>query len=338
MSRRGESGYALILTVFVVALLSMVLLTVARVQGDLSPSLRRARVETESEALAHSVLARAAFQLLTEPIGPRSLVVGGPRDQGAATGAPAMGGASELRLDGRYYAVGEGAFVAVQDENGLLNLNGGDGVAIAALLERTGVEQRRARAMAAALGDYVDADDLTRAGGAEADAYRRQGAPLLLNHVLTTMWGALDVMGWSEGAPARFWNNVTVLEPGTPINVNTAPFDVLAAALGEDRRAHTVITQRERSEMRTIEDVVGLTGARTDADGATLAADPGHSFRVRILMGAPLQGIEGRLVLNEPGAERPYAWQGEQDLVVEASAATQLARAEPVPASASLTP
>lgn len=300
-------GYALILAAVVVALLSLVLLAVSRVQGDLKPGLRAAREEGLRELVVHSATSRLAFLLLTEPIGPRSILVGGPRAQGAASAASH---AAEVRLDGRFYAlrsVSAGALASVQDENGLLNLNAGDDAALSRLLASVGVSD--ADRLASVLGDYVDGDDLARARGAEADAYRRARLPQPPNLALSTRWSALDALGWSDLARrGEFWANVSAAPQGVQLNLNTAPLEVLEAVLGDARKARTVLARREQGELRGRQDIEALTGINTRADGMVLASRPGAVFRVAIAFSDSSRVYESQLKLAEPGSARPIFW------------------------------
>lgn len=343
MSARGraERGYSLFLAAVVVALLALVLLSLARVQADLSPSLRSLRADAERERRAHSLLMRTTFLMLSEPIGPRSLIVGGPRDfEAAAMPMSRRQSFRELRLDGRFYAAGDGAFVSVQDENGLLNLNAGDEAALANLLVLAGASQRPAQHLAAALTDYVDHDDLVRPGGGEADAYRRARLPGPANQVFSTRWGAWDALGWRDGGAAfePLWDNVTALPAGAAVNLNTAPSPVLEALLGDARRAAAVVEQREHAELRTQEDVEALTGVRTRAAGAGFATEPGAVFRVRVAFGRAGRGqgqaYESQLVLAEQGAERPFFWRAAGRITV--SDGRQFEQVESLPRSVAL--
>lgn len=314
--RSHARGYALILAAVVVALLALVLLAVARVQGDMSPGLRALRRDVEREITTHSVVARVGYLLLTEPIGPRSVVVGGPRELGAASSA-GMRNARELRLDGRFYAVGGfesgsgDAFVSVQDEAGLLSLNAGDSAAFGALLGQAGVAN--ARVLAGALVDYTDEDDLTGPYGAEEDAYRRLRLPPPLNQALTNRWRAFEALGWREAVNdedhvAGFWANVSAAPRGAALNVNTAPVAVLVAALGDERAARALVARRSQAELRTREEVEGLTGVNTRADGVVLATQVGAAFRVSVAFSGGRRAYESQLVLAEPGAARPMFW------------------------------
>jgi hypothetical protein len=118
---------------------AVVLLAVDAASGT-SASVRRALERFDEETALASLESDAAFLLLTEPIGPRSILVGG--DIGSEAIAPdgslaaraASGKAIfEVRLDGRPYER-EGRRLCIQDEAGLLNLNTQDEGALARLI------------------------------------------------------------------------------------------------------------------------------------------------------------------------------------------------------------
>jgi hypothetical protein len=224
----------------VIASISLALIVAARVQMDASPNLQTLRQDVDQETAARTVGAHLAFLLLSEPIGPRSIVVGGSREPGALTPTQnaklhsATGGRSqEVRLDGRYYRMAvDGAaplqaFVSLQDEAGLFNFNSGDDTALSTLLTLLGVPAREGRSLAAILNDYVDEDDLKRAGGAERDDYSRLGSPPPGNHALTSRFEAMNALGWtsslSEAQRSELWRYVSVAPVGRGVNVNPAP-------------------------------------------------------------------------------------------------------------------
>lgn len=311
----GSGGYILPLVAVVVALLSLVLLTVARVQSDLSPALRLQAADGERARVVHSVAARIAFLLLTEPLGPRSLRIGAGSESGAgqASARSAAGvGLRELRLDGRSYVAGEGAIVSVQDEAGLFNLNSGDETMLAALLRQSGVGARASSRLAAALADYVDADDLSRANGAEEAEYRRAGLRTPPNRNMVNRWSARAALGWSEELPDSdaLWRFTMVADGASPLNINTAPAPVLRAALGDGRQAETFLREREQGAMSAINQGEALAGTRAGAAGVELAAEPGAAFRLVVAFdaGASRREIESQVLLAEAEAERPYYW------------------------------
>lgn len=317
-ARAHSGGYVMLLVAAVIALLAFVLLEAARAQSDLSLALRAQLADVERERTAQSLAGRVGFVLLTEPIGPRSVVVGGVREGGQADDGlmnAAGGRVRELRLDGRYYVASgrNGVLVSVQDESGLLDMNAGDDAALAALLEQAGASAASARRLAAAVGDYVDGDDLARLDGAESDAYRRARLPEPPNRNMVNRWSAQGAFGW-EGAlspeqRSEIWRNTGAAPSPAPLNVNTAPFAVLQAVLGDARMARAVAARRERQELRSLNDVEALTGANTRASGVVLAAQPGSAFRLVVAFEA--QGaarLESQLVLAGAEADRPIYW------------------------------
>jgi Type II secretion system (T2SS), protein K len=331
---RHSSGYVLLLAVLVVALLSLVLLTVARAQSGLSPALRQQSEEAERARAAHGLAARVAFLLLTEPIGPRSILVGGQAGETMAMeGTRSASGARlrELYLDGRSYALGE-ALVSLQDESGLLNLNSQDEAALAGLLREVGVRGAQAARLAAALSDYVDEDDLTRPGGAEGEVYRRAARGGPPNQAIASRWAALGVLGWEdldEDARDALWR-LTSTAPATGLNLNTAPAPVLRAVLGE--RAETLLGQIRQGPLQSVE---ALTGARTDAAGVVLAVQPGRVFRLVVAFAEAVgsREVESQLLLAAPGADRPFYW---REARPERARGARMDAAEPLPQSAAL--
>jgi hypothetical protein len=224
--------------------------------------------------------------------------------------------ALELWLDGRFYVAAPGAFVSVQDENGLLSLNSLEDAPLAALLEQTGVHRGEASRMAAALGDYIDADDLVRPDGAERRAYRRADLPDPANRSLSERWQALDVLGWrtpfDDTTADALWNLVSARNADANVNLNTAPRMVLAALLGQEQAADAIISRRESAELRSADEVTGLTSRNSRVAGVTFTTQPGAAFRIVIAFGetagAAREAYESQLVLAEPDAERPFYW------------------------------
>lgn len=318
---KHSGGYAMFLVAVVVALLALVLLTSARVQGDIRPNLRRLRDEVSMELEARTALARAEYLLLSEPIGPRSLLLGGARDAGAAS-MPMIARARsatnarirEIHLDGAAYRTG-GLTISLQDEAGLYNLNAGDDLTLRDLWTEHGAGGALARNLASALNDYVDEDGLSRDGGGETDAYQRAGAPPPLNAALTNRWGAQNALGWraamENGAFSSIWDDVSARGSQREININTAPRAVLAAILRDARLVQAVLARRAQAPITGAEELEGLIGMRPSADGVVLAAKAGTSFRVR-LRSETGRVIEGELTLAAAEADRPFYWREER--------------------------
>ena len=302
--RNGERGYALILAIFAVALLALTVLASARALGDVTTSTARLMESRDELIAAESLMSRTAFLVLTEEIGARDLVINNARWDGQS-----------MRLDGAWYLVGgSSASLSLQDEAGLFNLNSPDQQALGLLLERGG--RRDGAALAAALMDYADADDLTRDRGAEAREYARAGLQPPADRPLASRWEALEVLGWRGLERNAVWNWFSAGSDEVALNINTAPEPVLEAALGDRRRAEMIIRQREASPLTDVAQVEALTGGTARANGVPFAVSPGRSFRVQAVFGSrrARHGVERRLVLGGAEAARPFTWAEEREV------------------------
>ncbi len=316
---RSSGGYVLLLVLMVLTIMSVVLLSAVGAQAQLSPALRRQQSEASHARFAHSLAAQTAFLLMTEPIGPRSINVGGDR-AGVANAVMRRGrgsAARELRLDGRFYEAwrqdGLLVLTALQDENGLLDLNSGDDRSLSALLTEAGVAAPLAVRLAASLGDFVDADEFTRLHGAEGEVYRRSGMAAPLNQSLPNRWSALSAFGWGDSIDQtqreRIWRWSNAARGGAGVNINTAPVEVLTAVLGDRQRAAALVRQREQSGREGVSEAVD--GVNTSAGGVVLAGQPGTTFRLIvgfIERDRVRREIESQLVLAGAEAERPFYW------------------------------
>jgi general secretion pathway protein K len=124
------------------------------------------------------------------------------------------------------------------DAQGLLNVNN-------AALAGTQGDEERARfsrlfarvgvpaAAVDALADWTDADNQARGNGAEDAWYARLPTPYLTaNAPLVRVAEIAAVRYFDDPTLARALPFITALPAGTALNVNTAPVQVLAAALG----------------------------------------------------------------------------------------------------------
>lgn len=87
----------------------------------------------------------------------------------------------------------------------------------------------------ASIIDWIDVDDIAQDGGAEDLWYMNQpDASLAANAPAVRIEELASIRGMTPPAMARMIRFVTALPPGTPLNVNTAAPEVLAASLDID--------------------------------------------------------------------------------------------------------
>jgi len=129
---------------------------------------------------------------------------------------------------------------SVSDQQGLFNLNslvrGGRTSAIDLAVFRKLLELLQLSPdLADAVVDWVDPDvEVTYPGGAEDMDYLGLEPPYrAANRVLTTVDGLARVKGFDADTLERLRPFVTALPQPTPVNVNTAPAEVLAAAIAD---------------------------------------------------------------------------------------------------------
>jgi general secretion pathway protein K len=109
-----------------------------------------------------------------------------------------------------------------------------------------------------AIGDWVDADDQTTEGGGAEDAYYlAQSTPgLAANAPIRRVAELLSVRGADPDLVTRMRPFVEALDAPTAINVNTAPAEVLVAAIGglDTAGAATLVASRTQSPFGSIAD------------------------------------------------------------------------------------
>lgn len=113
-------------------------------------------------------------------------------------------------------------------------------------------------ALAGALADWLDADNLPQPqGGAEDDAYRALAAPYLAaNRPLADVAELALVRGFDDRVRARLRPFVTALPRFTAVNANTAPPEVLAAMVDQLSldAARAIVAQRARAYFLNVGD------------------------------------------------------------------------------------
>jgi type II secretion system (T2SS) protein K len=323
--RPGSEGYVLFLVAVIVAVLSLLAVMATRVQTQMSLEVRSLRAQVLLKTAAQSAAQRLAFLLATQPLGERAMLIGADPDAtttpDATMPARSVSGRRivELFVDGRPYqwrAPGaNGSYlVTVQDEAGLLDLNGGDEVGLQNLLRALGVSNGPAISLGASLSDYVDADDLRRPGGAERNDYARVGLAAPPNGPLDSVENALAALGWRETLTPSLrqavFANAAARASTSGLNVNTAPLYVLEAAYNlNERTARSIINRRRDAPFRSADEVRAFTGETPRAEAPQPTTMPGNAFRIVVTPtsgpGAVGYAYEMEVMLGGAQSDRP---------------------------------
>ncbi|MBA2563948.1 MAG: general secretion pathway protein GspK [Gemmatimonadetes bacterium] len=272
----GRRGVALLLALWVLVLLSFVgLETSVFSRADLG-SARYLKERTQTYYLARGGVERGLGLLaeynLRYPTNPNlARRMGGETASGPQP--PLLTWLEDRGID--RVPLGEGRYtLRFEDLSGRVNVNRTDQQLLANLAQLTGVERARAQAVADAILDWIDADDLHRGRGAERRWYERRGlppprnAPALTISELLLVNGVTDEILYGGGRYKGLARFLTTQGTGK-INANTAPPEVLSAIPGMDRSTVTrIVRERERRHLRSLNEVLG--------DGAEerLAASP----------------------------------------------------------------
>ena len=206
---RRQRGVALVIVLWAVALMTVLLGSFALIARTENMESRHVFDTVTARYDAEAGLERAVYELRNVD----------PSQRWVADGRP-------------YEFDFEGAHVSVEltDETGKIDLNTADPVMLTSLFVSVGVDLNRAQALADAIEDWRDPDDLPREQGAEANQYRAAG----LNYVprnapFQTVSEVQQVYGMDYELYGKIEPAVTIYSSsGTP-NPAYAPIEALRA-------------------------------------------------------------------------------------------------------------
>jgi general secretion pathway protein K len=154
----------------------------------------------------------------------------------------------------------------ITDAQGRLNVNnltlgGSAATAAQAALQRLFAELGVPNALLNAISDWVDADNQTTPNGGAEDAYYLGHDPpgLAANAPIRRVPELLAVRGADPTLIARLTPFVDALDAPTPVNVNTAPAEVLIAAIGglDAAGAAALVSSRATAPFTSLSDFRG---------------------------------------------------------------------------------
>jgi DNA uptake protein ComE-like DNA-binding protein len=193
-------------------------------------------------------------------------------------------GEATIYLDNRaYHGLGD-TLLRVQDDRGLLNLNGYEDDRLNRLLGILGIAADQRAHLIDTLRDYTDEDDLHRLNGAEKEDYLALNLPPPPNRNLTTPWEANGIIGW-RGEP-KFWQNsrlveLTTTSTATGLNPNTAPAEILATLPGvTEDIAQRIIARRQLLPITNLRQLAEITGLPTQPVEEIIAMLPSNAMRI----------------------------------------------------------
>jgi type II secretory pathway component PulK len=336
VKRTDQDGFALVTTLWFVALLALVAVIV---EGWVSTSLDRA-LALKARAAAHveltSVGNSLAFVMLNGGLSPRGLELVPPPVPAAGSAQPATSGAALMpdtpfiALDGRPYRIGN-VVVRLQDEGGLYDLSHPNRQTLNRLLKSYGTPDTDN--LYAALLDYLGKSPDLRADPARDSEYSSAGLPPPRRAPLLTPWELSRVLGWQRISPLRSGpdplSQMVTIGPIGGLNLNTAPARVLTAITGMDEEAAArLVAERVGHPITNALDIAS-TLEQPPSEDQPLFVMPSNIIRLTAtVVGDPL--LHSMAIRLTPSGPAPYRI----DFVVDLpqNAATRgPARAEPLP-------
>ncbi|EXJ17109.1 type II secretion system minor pseudopilin [Imhoffiella purpurea] len=281
-----QSGIALVLVMWVLTLLTVMALGMTATQRTETSLTDNAISTARFHALADAAIAYTALSFMSEPQDSEtdgeqeSPTVWLPND------VPRM-----------WSFAGENLIIRVSNESSRINLNQAQPDELRTLLGLLGVGAEEGDAIAAAIADWRDEDDLVQLDGAEDDDYMAEGRSLGAKDAFFDSVEELhQVMGMTGEIYRRLAPLVTVYTSGGSVDEDFAAPEVLATL--RDLSLEEAIEEVEKRDLPT---VPGAEAPKTRNRGGPL-------YRVRIeenSAGRPGRTMEALFELT-PGQKPPY--------------------------------
>ena len=280
---RDERGFALLAVILVMTLLAVVVTEFAFSMRLEASMVRAYRDGVLARNLAEAGVQQAIREILSDTN------VHGLDESGQVTFYTVPAGSTALKqlpsLERTQVPLGSGAFsYRISDEEGRLNVNGGVADRMQRLLTAIGVDKIERDSIVDAIEDWRDANDTTRANGAESDDYLKLPVPYRARNgnfqdtdeLLQVKGITPEIYFGHEDKPALA-DAVTARSRGT-VNINTAPAPVLSALGLADAQITDIVQARTNNPFPTVQSLgrfnvagarltVGSTTFRIDAEG-----------------------------------------------------------------------
>jgi general secretion pathway protein K len=287
IARARQQGVALILVLWVIALMSVLLGSFALIARTENLESRHMLDSTTARYAAEAGLERAVYELRNPD--PLTRWVG----------------------DGRPYEFAfDTALVHVEltDESGKIDINSAGDTLLQSLFVSIGASTDQATALSDAIQDWRDPDDVARPHGAEAAEYKAAGLSYVpRNAPFQTISEVQQVFGMNYELYARIEPAITIYAGGNSPNAAYAPLEALLALPGmTPDLAQQLIQSRQQ-----IQPGQGAAAALTLPDGTPIVANGGGNTytvksRARLANGASTV-LDASIRLGGVGAAgRPY--------------------------------
>ncbi len=244
-ARSDQKGIALVVVLWVLALLSVIALEFAYAMRTEVDIWNNHKDDLKGYFLARAGVDRAVLEIMRY-----NQFRGLPQEERKNELWRPDGSAHEVTLD-------EGGFkVAIEDEGGKLNVNYASEQTLRSPLEGLEIPEEQASVIADSILDWRDTDDLHRLNGAEKEYYNALAEPYdCKDGNFDSVEELTLVRGVTRDIYAKLAGKVTVYPQGTgqasggAININTASPAVLKAVFMDDTLVNDIIDKRKEKEI-----------------------------------------------------------------------------------------
>lgn len=305
---KNESGFALILTLVVTALMVAVVVEMIH-QVYVDTSLSRGFRDGQQASILAESGATGAAKLLQLGLSGRSY-----------TSLSDMW-ATPLKLEDEAGSLE----ITISEESGKININGlvqpnGEYEPFTlAALKRLGVRFKLSEEIWGATADWLDSDDLTRSGGAETPYYRTlKPAYSSRNGKLPSLTELSLIKGIAPDLPGKLRPYLTTFsdQAGSPlstVNINTASKEILAALDDriDDRLAERILEERRLQPFKSTGELSRVPGMDMIATGlGGKISVKGNLFKITSVARVKESGKTVEVVVRVSGAATDVlSWQ-----------------------------
>ena len=238
---RSSSGFILPLTLWIVAIMGLVVATMNMWVQTAVANARSLREKTDAQLATADIRNELLYALAIRPKSARGLEVGTglpviDRTDFMAALSTNIVSSRAIAFDHQPYVVESNRdyVIAIQDGRGLFQMNFNNQVSLRRFLGAMNLPEAERNRLTDTLLDYTDEDSYTRLAGAEALDYQRAGLPAPPNEPLLTPYEAKRILGWTEGKilwEADMQSPLLTTCEIAGFNPNTAPVPVLMAQM-----------------------------------------------------------------------------------------------------------
>jgi general secretion pathway protein K len=278
MAIKEQNGIALLLVIWILAILMVVVLSVSYMTKIESSSTVAFKEGVEEKFIAEAGIERAAEEIMY-----RKINLGAPLEEGKDTNVWKTDGTPNI-----FSIENDMCLVRITDESGKIDINKVPDIIIKGLLKNLGVKDEDVDVIGDSIADWKDADDLTHLHGAESDFYMSLPVPYKaknaefesIEELLLVKGVTPELMYGSDNKPG-LEDFITVYSENGKINVNAASKEVLMAVPGmTPELAESILAFRKTTEIKTMTDFQNLVGNAFTAMSPFIVVGEGTTFTV----------------------------------------------------------